>query len=192
MGRPKVSESQNTRALALEKASELLHAKGYLGVSMDDVANGIGVRKPTLYHHFPAGKEQMILEIAMNVMAEFEKRLLRALRGQNTVRDQLTAIVRWRLASPLGTERRIREAAGHMSSESQQKIFTALISQLFMHVHQVFAAGINSNQLRGHNSRLVSTAFIAVISELVEMQQAPSSKAEIREVVDLFLIGVEA
>jgi AcrR family transcriptional regulator len=192
MGRPKKSESQDTKALALEKATELLHAKGYLGVSMDDVANGIGVRKPSLYHHFPAGKEQLILEIAMKVMAEFEVRLLEALRDQITVRDQLNAIVYWRLASPLGTERRVREAAGHMSPESQQQIFTALVGQLFAHVHRVFASGIETGELRKHNARLVSTAFMSVISELVEMQQTPSTALEVQEIVDLFITGVGA
>jgi AcrR family transcriptional regulator len=190
MGRPKQSERQDTRALALQSANVLLHSRGFLGVSMDDIAKAIGVRKATLYHHFPNGKEQIVFEIAMQIMDEFADRLLAALYGKTQIRERLVAIVHWRLAGPLGTERRVREAATYMSTSSQQQIFTALMGQLIAPIHQVFEEGIHTGELRSHNTRLVSTAFMSVISELGELGQSPTTEAEVEEVVNLFLNGI--
>ena len=192
MARPKQSESQNTRALALEQANVLLHARGFLGVSMDEIAKAIGVRKASLYHHFPDGKEQIILEIAMQIMQAFETRLLAALHGKTQTRERLVAIAHWRLAGPLGTERRVREAASHMSAASQQQIFQALMGQLITPIHQVFLEGVRTGELQNHNTHLVSTAFMSVISELGELGQAPASDAEVEDVVNLFLHGIGA
>jgi AcrR family transcriptional regulator len=192
MARPRRHERQDTHALALARASELLHLHGYLGLSMDDVATGTGVRKASLYHHFPGGKEQMVLELAMNVMQDFETRLLAALEGVRGVRAQLTAVIRWRQDGPVGTERRIREAAAYLSAPGQAQIFTALMGQLFTHIEAIFLNGIRDGELRPHNTRLISTAFMAVLSELSELGQPLHSAAEIHEVLDLFLGGVGA
>ena len=64
MPRPRREDAQDTRTLALGAARDLLHQYGYLGVSMDAVAERVHVRKASLYHHFPEGKEQLVLLIA--------------------------------------------------------------------------------------------------------------------------------
>ena len=52
-GRPKASESRDTRAEILDVALELFADKGFYGVSIRDVARGTGVGVSALYHHFP-------------------------------------------------------------------------------------------------------------------------------------------
>jgi AcrR family transcriptional regulator len=37
---------------------------GYQGLSLDAVAREAGIKKPTLYHHFPGGKETIYAEVA--------------------------------------------------------------------------------------------------------------------------------
>src|SRR3981189_3893858 len=52
----------------LEIAVGLFAARGYHGVSMDDIGAAAGVTGPALYHHF-AGKEAM-LAAALNPVSE--------------------------------------------------------------------------------------------------------------------------
>jgi AcrR family transcriptional regulator len=51
---------RNRRAEILEIAMGLFAARGYHGVSMDDIGAAAGVTGPALYHHF-AGKEAMLV-----------------------------------------------------------------------------------------------------------------------------------
>lgn len=43
----------NTREQILSVARGLIETRSYLGFSFQDVANAIGIRKASLYHHFP-------------------------------------------------------------------------------------------------------------------------------------------
>lgn len=52
----------------LEVAVGLFAARGYHGVSMDDIGSAAGVTGPALYHHF-AGKEAMLVA-ALNPVSE--------------------------------------------------------------------------------------------------------------------------
>src|SRR5438876_12202344 len=54
-----VARRRTRREEILESAVGLFAARGYHGVSMDDIGAAAGVTGPALYHHF-AGKEAML------------------------------------------------------------------------------------------------------------------------------------
>src|SRR5258708_11502653 len=60
---------RSRRAEILEIAVGLFAARGYHGVSMDDIGAAAGVTGPALYHHF-AGKEAM-LSAALYPVSEY-------------------------------------------------------------------------------------------------------------------------
>ncbi|MBT2299425.1 TetR/AcrR family transcriptional regulator [Variovorax paradoxus] len=60
-----------TRAQILRVARELIQTRSYLGFSFQDVANAIGIRKPSLYHHFPT-KEALGIEVLREAMQAFK------------------------------------------------------------------------------------------------------------------------
>ena len=47
----------------LDAASELLSSKGYTAMTMDDIANLVGISKATLYQHFPS-KHDLVVSVA--------------------------------------------------------------------------------------------------------------------------------
>jgi TetR/AcrR family transcriptional repressor of nem operon len=51
-----------TREQILGVARDLIQTRSYLGFSFQDVANKVGIRKPSLYHHFPT-KESLGIEV---------------------------------------------------------------------------------------------------------------------------------
>lgn len=53
----------STREKALQAALELFGRKGYDGVSMNDIAEAVGIKAPSLYKHFPS-KDALFAAVA--------------------------------------------------------------------------------------------------------------------------------
>ena len=62
----------NTAQRIVTHATELFRAKGYHATSMNDIANGIGLKKASLYNHFPS-KEMIAKAVVQAVDAEFKQ-----------------------------------------------------------------------------------------------------------------------
>lgn len=60
----------STREQAVVAARRLIQTRSYLGFSFQDVATAVGVRKPSLYHHF-ASKEALGAEVLRAAMEAF-------------------------------------------------------------------------------------------------------------------------
>lgn len=61
MVNPKLAK-RSRREEILDLAVELFAARGYHGVSMDDIGARAHITGPALYHHFKGGKEAMLAE----------------------------------------------------------------------------------------------------------------------------------
>lgn len=59
-----------TRADILEIARELVQTCSYQGFSFQDIADAVGIRKASLYHHFPS-KEQLAIALVQQYRADF-------------------------------------------------------------------------------------------------------------------------
>jgi TetR/AcrR family transcriptional regulator, transcriptional repressor for nem operon len=65
-------DSANTRQQILHVARNLIQTRSYLGFSFQDIADAIGIRKPSLYHHFPS-KEALGVEVLTDAANAFRK-----------------------------------------------------------------------------------------------------------------------
>jgi TetR/AcrR family transcriptional repressor of nem operon len=61
----------DTREQILRVARKLIQTRSYLGFSFQDIANLVGIRKPSLYHHFPS-KEALGVEVLRRSTEAFE------------------------------------------------------------------------------------------------------------------------
>lgn len=62
----------STRHAILRAARELIQTRSYLGFSFQDLAERVGIRKASLYHHFPS-KEALGVAVLEQAMAAYEK-----------------------------------------------------------------------------------------------------------------------
>ncbi|RZL88735.1 MAG: TetR/AcrR family transcriptional regulator [Variovorax sp.] len=60
-----------TREQILNVARDLIQTRSYLGFSFQDVADKVGIRKPSLYHHFPT-KESLGVEVLREATRAFK------------------------------------------------------------------------------------------------------------------------
>lgn len=92
----KERERQRREKEILWVAARLIHERGYAQLNMDEVAEEVGVSKPTLYQHF-SSKDEMVL----GTMIESAEQLvahIRALKDRNPV-EQLEQTLRYLLKS---------------------------------------------------------------------------------------------
>jgi TetR/AcrR family transcriptional regulator, lmrAB and yxaGH operons repressor len=90
MARP---QSIDNEAL-IERLSHTFRAVGYEGASLARLAQGAGMQKPSLYHRFPGGKQQMAEEVLASARDWFVERVFHPLAGDGTPSERIAAVVR--------------------------------------------------------------------------------------------------
>src|ERR1700753_1038881 len=93
-GRPRSFDERE----ALEKATQVFWSKGYDGVTIDDLVDGMGVGRPSLYAVF--GDKRAIFLRAIKAYAE-EKgaRAAKALLSPQSLRDSIAGFLRFAVES---------------------------------------------------------------------------------------------
>ena len=51
----------DTKSLIIDIATTLFQQKGYLGVGLNEILKACNISKGSLYHHFPNGKEELLI-----------------------------------------------------------------------------------------------------------------------------------
>lgn len=79
----------DTRTRLIEEATHLVRTRGYSAFSYADLAEVVGIRKPSIHHHFPT-KEDLGLELIERYTEVFVRRL------EHISRDEATTVGRLR------------------------------------------------------------------------------------------------
>jgi AcrR family transcriptional regulator len=191
MARPKKATAQDTRTLAIDAADALLHQHGYLGVSMDAIAEAVGIRKASLYHHFPAGKDELILEIANRSSDEGARCFTQALESNGGIRSQLTELARAIIGKRQQDYAVLRDAMRFMASEHQTHIYQEFYNGQFKHLHTALEQAVARGELQTHDTERSTWAFLNLLSEMKLREDETSSEELVEFIVTLMLHGLQ-
>jgi TetR/AcrR family transcriptional regulator len=102
----------DVRTKILEEATRLFAAQGVDGTALQEIADAVGVRKPSLLYHFPS-KEALhasVLEHLLSRWNEIVPRLLRAVAREDRFDAILDATIEFFSADPDRARLLLREA----------------------------------------------------------------------------------
>jgi AcrR family transcriptional regulator len=85
---PPVSEGQGR---VLDAARPLFVEHGYKGVSMQQIADAVGIHKATLYHHF-RDKDDLFAAVVHEEMRQMRADMTRVIAEEDTASKRLTAV----------------------------------------------------------------------------------------------------
>src|SRR5574343_596978 len=86
----------------LQATCRLLGEKAYDAMTMDDVANAVGIAKASLYKHF-ASKEELCCAAMVQILGKVQA-FLDTVPAELAPQDKLRALVRWSLERLIGCE----------------------------------------------------------------------------------------
>lgn len=191
-GRPPASErTGDIRTAAIATASDLLIANGP-GLSMESVARQLGVRTPSLYHHFPGGRDEMILAVATHYCGIFSTALGGIVEGTGPVRDKLLAVARYFAGTGsvhpynvLGEEQSLITPA---SRDTLKSLFAEAVEAPLL---ALFHQGIATGELQTADPEMAMRSLLALLLRLTQMIGTPEQKATLPEfITDLVLHGI--
>lgn len=55
-----------TKSLIIDIATTLFQQKGFIGVGINEILNACNLSRASFYHHFPKGKEEIVIKISYN------------------------------------------------------------------------------------------------------------------------------
>ncbi|MES2165376.1 MAG: TetR/AcrR family transcriptional regulator [Pseudomonadota bacterium] len=161
------SEMSESALRVVDAAEGLIQERGYNGFSYDDVAKLVGIKKPSIHHHF-ATKGDLATAVAQRYTHRFREQLLRIEVQHAKAQDRLTAYAtlfentfaaeqRLCVCGMLGAEAKsLPDGVAHEVS----RFFEANTDWLAM----VIAEGQRAQQLRAQpEARALADAFLATL-----------------------------
>jgi len=193
--RRRESAKANARRLEIQNAAAALFAqRGVDRVSMDDIANEVGLAKPSLYHYFPS-KEIILFAIQSTVMKPLLEQIeARAASGDST-EEKLLGIFRDAFDSMdlhPGHVRvffeniRLLDDEHRASIRADQRRYEALVIEIIQQ-------GIDQGVLRQTDTHTAAFAFLGMINWAYHWyrKDGPLSHQELAEqFFEIYLGGV--
>lgn len=85
-------ETASTKDRAVEAALTLFSGRGYQGTSMGDIATALGIKAPSLYKHFPGGKEELYAALFPRLDEHYRRLWSETARRQEQLERDLASL----------------------------------------------------------------------------------------------------
>ena len=180
----------DTRALILDAFADQLAAAGYPGISLVGVARTAGIQKPSMYHHFPGGKEEMYTEVALRFITDLGARVQDAVAVAGGLRERLVALAVAAAdhgASAVSFEQRVYDTLDHVTEATRTLVMRRYADGVLGPVVGLFRGAVDAGEVHGDPEFLMN-AFL----HLARATDHARAVDEAPRIVELFLDGARA
>jgi AcrR family transcriptional regulator len=96
-----MSNEISPRERLVTAADQLFMERGYKSVTLRDIADAVGIKHASIYHHVPGGKKQLFIEVVERTFKTHHDGITTLLRAHDgALRPALVAVAGWLLAHP--------------------------------------------------------------------------------------------
>jgi TetR/AcrR family transcriptional regulator, cholesterol catabolism regulator len=182
-----------SRMRVLEAAERLFAERGYAAVTLRDIADEIGIRQASLYHHAPRGKEQLYVEVTERGFIRHRANIEQAMATATDLHGQLRAVARWLVSQPpMDLNRIVHADLPALSPGHAQRLAERGHDALLAPIERALAAARGRSEVRSVNETLVAGSFVALIGGLHTGARLSGMPIEAMadEMVDVLLDGL--
>lgn len=87
------AKAMDTKSLIIHVATTLFQQKGYLGVGLNEILKACQISKGALYHHFPNGKEELLIVCLQTMNDAITKDIEDIFRSHATTLEATQAMI---------------------------------------------------------------------------------------------------
>jgi AcrR family transcriptional regulator len=155
-------DSRPGRERILEQARALFIERGYVDVSMREIAEAAGLRKATIYHHF-ADKEELFTAIVMAEVVASRERMEMCITGLTTLPERLEELAFTHFSNARSnTWRLAQDFREHIPEEGHHEMHKEL-GGLFAIYRQVFEEAHANGEIAGFDPIFAASSFFQTI-----------------------------
>ncbi|WP_032399077.1 TetR/AcrR family transcriptional regulator [Rhodococcoides fascians] len=162
---PRQVRTRQRREDIVANAANIFAREGYSNVGMRDIADAVGIKGASLYHHFPS-KEDILFAICLTVTQEPAEENLPLLDAAGTPIERLSSLVRAHLVHL--NRRRVEYIVGLHELASLTPEHRTVIEdyrrQYQRRVRDVITAGMRSGEFTVPDARLASFALTDMLN----------------------------
>ena len=146
-------------------AARLFASRGYHEIGMREIADEMGIRGASLYHHY-ASKEDILFAICLTVSAEPVERQLPLLDEAGTPTSRISALVRAHVLHLV--DRQVEHLVGRHEMAALTPEHRAVVDEHRRYyqrrVQDAVAAGVRSGEFDAPDVRLVTLALLDMLN----------------------------
>lgn len=157
--------SSPVRERVLAVAEELFAERGYAAVTLRHVADRLGIRQASLYHHVPEGKERLYVEVTERGLERHRRGLETAIGDAGpSLRPQLRAAARWLLAQPpVNIARMVRSDMPAIAPAHADRLLRATYIALLAPLERAFVRAQERGESTARHPILLGGAFLSIV-----------------------------
>lgn len=193
--RPTTQAHDERRIQIIEHCAELFDKVGYHNMSMQMLADHVGLGKPTLYHYFPS-KISILYAMHDNYLGG----LLAALRSEESG-DPLSSLrsvciqILTKVATHPGYVRAFMDHYGELTGE-MRSLIRAMRQEYFERIQGLVIAGIKSGRFRECDPEITTYGFIGMCNLTLKWYPTMAKERSPEQVADAlclpFFQGLQA
>ena len=151
----------------LKVAAQLIREKGYVGLSMRDLAKTIGVKAASLYNHIPS-KQAILTEIILQIAEDFTSQIQTVASEQISSVAKLEQIIEHHVDLSLHHPNKLALLNNewmHLEGKALHD-FKAMRNQYEETLRQIINTGKHANELKPLHTELVLFSMLSTLRNL--------------------------
>ena len=178
------------REAVIRAAARAFNERGFHHASLDDIAAGLGVTKPTVYYYV-ASKEQLLFECFLAGLSPIREALREADRRGGTARERLGAVIRG-YAAAIASEYGWCMVRAHDQDlgPGMRRQINALKSEIDQGIRRLIRAGIDDGSISPCDPKLTAFAMAGALNWIAHWYRADQAMTA-SEVADAYVAFFE-